>query len=168
MKDTFSIQNARVTLIATCALMLAGCTKPRESAGPVQPAAAAIERAAEPNAPGDDSSADSLEEQWGIQVERTMLSAGGYMVDFRFRVLNAAKARPILDRRTQPYLIDQATGAQFIVPSPPKIGQLRSGKTIREGAVYAILFANPGKYMKSGNKVTVVVGDFRARDIVIQ
>lgn len=168
MKGTHNVNDARIVVVAVCAFVLAGCTKPRESAGPVQPAAAAIERAAEPNAPGDDSSADLLEEQWGIKVERTMLSAGGYMVDFRFRVLDAAKARPILDRRTNPYLIDQATGAQFIVPSPPKIGQLRSGKTIREGAVYAILFANPGKYMKSGNKVTVVVGDFQARDIVIQ
>ncbi len=170
MKDTHNVNDARIIVIAACAFVLAGCTKPRESAGPVQPAAAAIEPAAEPNAPDNDidSSADSLSERWGIKVERTMLSAGGYMVDFRFRVLNAAKARPILDRRIHPYLIDQATGAQFIVPSPPKIGQLRSGKTIREGAVYAILFANPGKYMKCGNKVTVVVGDFQVRDIVIQ
>lgn len=168
MKDTVSMKNARIALIAACASMLAGCTKSHESAGPVQPAAAAVEPAAGPNGPADGSPAEMIEQQWGIQIERTMLSAGGYMVDFRFRVLDTAKAGPILDRRVQPYLIDQATGAQFIVPSPPKVGQLRSGKTIREGAVYAILFANPGKYMKSGNKVTVVVGDFRACDIVVQ
>jgi hypothetical protein len=109
-----------------------------------------------------------LEEQWGIKIERAVLSAGGYMVDFRFRVLDTAKAAPILNRTTHPHLVDQATGAKFIVPNPPKIGQLRSGRTIKQGAAYFILFANPGKYIKSGNKVTVVVGDFQARDIVVQ
>ncbi len=162
------VSDARVVVIAACAFVLAGCTKPRESAGPAQPAAAAVEATVEPNTPGNDSSADSLEERWGVKVERAMLSAGGYMVDFRYRVLDAAKAAPILDRTIRPYLIDQATGAKFAVPSPPKVGQLRAGGKIREGAVYYIFFANPGKYMKSGNKITVVVGDFQARDIVIQ
>ncbi len=163
------MNDVRVDVIATCAfIILAGCTTSRESAGPVQPAAAAIEPATEPDGTGTSSQADVLKDKWGIKFERALLSAGGYMVDFRFRVLDTAKATPILNRATHPYLIDQATGAQFIVPSPPKIGQLRSGKTIRQGAVYAILFANPGKYVKSGNKVTVVVGDFQARDIVVQ
>jgi len=168
MKDTFSVSRLWVTLIVSCASALIGCARPREQAGPAQPVAAAIERAAEPNAPGEGSQAGPLEEQWGVKVERASLSAGGYMVDFRFRVLDAAKAAPILNRTARPHLVDQATGATFIVPSPPKIGQMRSGKTIKQGAVYFILFANPAKYIKSGNKVTVVVGDFQARDVVVQ
>jgi hypothetical protein len=90
------------------------------------------------------------------------------MVDFRFRILDGAKAAPLLERSVKPYLVDQATGARFIVPAPPKVGQLRSGGRPRDGRVYFIYFANPGQYVKSGDKVTVAIGDFRARDIVVQ
>lgn len=113
------------------------------------------------------SEASRPEDNWGIEVESARLSAGGYMVDFRFRVLDAAKAARIFDRKIMPHMIDQATGAKFIVPNPPKIGQLRSGGNIKEGKVYVIFFANPARYVKSGNKITVVVGDFKAEDIVV-
>ncbi len=108
-----------------------------------------------------------LEEDWGIKVESARLSAGGYMVDFRFRVLDAGKAAQIFDRKILPHMIDQATGAKFIVPSPPKVGQLRSGGNINEGTIYFIFFANRAKYVKSGNKITVVVGKFKVQDIVV-
>lgn len=108
-----------------------------------------------------------LEEDWGIKVESTTLSAGDYMIDFRFRVLDAAKAAQIFDRRIMPQMIDQATGATFIVPSPPKVGQLRSGGNIKEGKIYYIFFANPAKYVKSGSKITIEIGDFKIQDIVV-
>ena len=124
MKNTFSVNCISIALIVSSVLMLTGCTEPRTNAGPVQ-SAVAVEQAAEPNESDGVSQTHLLEDQWGIQVERAVLSAGGYMVDFRFRVLDAAKAAPILVRSVSPQLIDQATGATFIVPSPPKIGQLR-------------------------------------------
>lgn len=161
----------KTILIVWSMLLLVGCTEPRETAGPVPPVPAdaqAAQPVPEPNVPEEMLQADSLKDRWGIKVERATLSAGGYMVDFRYRVLDAQKAAPILDRSIKPYMIDQATGAKFIVPDPPKVGQLRSGGTIREGSVYYIFFANPAKYVKSGNKITVVVGDFEARDIVVQ
>jgi len=113
------------------------------------------------------SEKDRLEEEWGLKVESAMLSAGGYMVDFRFRVLDVTKAARIFDPRTMPYMIDQATGAKFIVPNPPKVGPLRSGGNIKEDRVYFIFFANPAKHVKSGNKITIVVGDFKIPDIVV-
>lgn len=158
----------QMTSFISSVFVLVGCTKPRTDAGLVQPAATATAPVAELNESDGPLQADALEEQWGVRIERATLSAGGYMVDFRFRVLDAAKAAPILDRSVKPCLIDQATGAKFIVPTPPKVGQLRSGGNIRQGAVYFIYFANPGRYVQSGNKVTVVVGDFEARDILIQ
>jgi hypothetical protein len=58
-----------------------------------------------------------------------------------------------------------------MVPSAGKVGPLR--QTVRSGKPeanrnYFILFANPGKYVKPGNKVTVVIGDFKAEDIVVE
>ena len=90
------------------------------------------------------------------------------MIDFRFRVLDAEKAEPILNRKNDPYLVDQASGATFAVPSPPKLGQMRSSGNVKEGNLCIIMFANPAKYVKSGNKVTIVVGDFRVKDVVVQ
>ena len=96
------------------------------------------------------------------------VSAGGYMLDFRYKVLDAEKAAPLFDRRIKPYLIDQATGASFAVPEPPKVGALRQTRKPVADRNYFIIFANPGKYVKQGDKVTVVIGDFRAGDLVVE
>jgi len=148
-------------------LMWAGCTASRENAGTVQPAPAAT-GTAEASTRDDAVQVTDVEDRWGIKILGASLSAGGYMVDFRFRVLDSAKVAPLLARDVRPHLVDQATGARFIVPTPPKVGQLRSGGSAREGKTHFIFFANPGRYVKSGNKVTVVIGDFEARDIVVQ
>jgi len=154
-----------VVLLALSAV--AGCSTDSGGVGESQSALAAPP-IAESNEPDIPAQAESLDDRWGIKIERASLSAGGYMVDFRYRVLDKDKAAPILDRAIKPYLIDQATGARFAVPTPPKVGALRAGGKIREGAIYYIFFANPGRYVKAGNKVTVVVGDFEARDVLIQ
>lgn len=161
------MNNARMAPIVLIVLVLVGCAGKHQEMLLAQPTPA-VEHAVEPNESDAGAQARVLEEEWGIKIEFAVLSAGGYMVDFRFRVLDVAKATPILERQAKPYLVDQATGAVFIVPTPPKIGQLRSGVQIRKGKVYFILFANPTRYIKTGNKVTVVVGDFQARDVIIQ
>jgi len=112
-----------------------------------------------------------LEEKWGVRVLGIRQSAGGYMLDFRYRIVDPEKAQPLMDRQFKPYLIHQESGAKFMVPSPPKVGPLR--QTVRSGKPeahrnYFILFTNPAKYVKPGNKVTVVIGDFRAEDLIVQ
>lgn len=110
--------------------------------------------------------ATQLAERWGVKVEAMRLSAAGYMLDFRFRVLDPGKAAPLFDKAALSYLLDEATGARMGVPSPPKIGAMRSsGKSIQVGRTYFVLFGNPGCYVKPGHKVTVVIGDFRAEGL---
>ena len=147
-------------------LFAGGCARIGGKLAETQPPSFSID-VKEPAGNESQSERSSPEADWGIKVESARLSAGGYMVDFRFRVLDAGKAAQIFDRKILPHMIDQATGARFIVPSPPKIGQLRSGGNIKEGKIYFIFFANPAKYVKSGNKITVVVGDFKVQDIVV-
>jgi len=67
-------------------------------------------------------SADTL----GIEVKGLRLSAAGYMLDFRYRVLDPVKAAPLLERKIQPYLLDEASGARLAVPDAPKVGRLRA------------------------------------------
>jgi len=112
-----------------------------------------------------------IEEKWGVHIEGIKVSAAGYMLDFRYRVIDAEKAVALLDPRFKPFLMDQASGARFVVPAPAKIGPLRQtnrgGKPIA-GRTYFILFANPGKYVKPGNKVSVNIGEFMAKDMTVR
>jgi hypothetical protein len=163
----FNVNIFQIILIVSNIFMLVGCANNCDKAVTAQPTFYS-EGAKKPAEQDGQPQYLLLEEQYGIKVESARLSAGGYMIDFRYRVLDAAKAAPILDRAAKPYLIDQATGAKFIVPNPPKVGQLRSGKSIKEGKIYFIFFANPARYVKSGNKVTVVIGDCEIKDIVVQ
>lgn len=110
----------------------------------------------------------SIEERWGIKVLSIRLSAEGNMLDFRYRVLNPEKALPLFDRSIKPYLVDEATGAMFTVPEPPKIGALRNTRKPQPDRNYFILFANPGRYVQKGKSVTVVIGDFKAEHLVVE
>jgi hypothetical protein len=112
-------------------------------------------------------SVESIEERWGIKIEGIRLSAADYMLDFRYRVIDPEKAANLFDRKTKPYLIDKESGAKFVVPSPPKVGPLRTTNPAQADRTYFILFANPGKFIKQGSKVTVVIGDFRAENLTV-
>lgn len=102
-----------------------------------------------------------LQEKWGVQVVGARLTAGGYIIDFRYRVLDAEKAAPLFSREIDPYLIDEESGARMSVPNPPKVGPLRNSDTPVNDRVYFILFANPGHYIKRNNKVSIVIGDLK-------
>ncbi|TKJ34780.1 MAG: hypothetical protein CEE38_16605 [Planctomycetes bacterium B3_Pla] len=153
-------------LISGLIILAGGCAGNNREVVETQPSSLFVDI---PEPAGNDGQSEwsRSEADWGIKVESARLSAAGYMVDFRFRVLDAAKAAQIFDRKVMPYMIDQTTGARFIVPNPPKVGQLRSGGNIKEGKIYFIFFANPAKYVKSGNKITVEVGDFKVQDVVV-
>jgi len=110
-----------------------------------------------------------LIEKWGIKVRGVRLSAAGYMLDFRYRVIDSEKAVPLMSEQAKPLLIDQRTGAKMIVPNPPKVGPLRQKS--REPIVdriYFVMFANPGRFIKAGDKVAVAIGDCRIKDLIVQ
>jgi len=141
-------------LMALVCLLAAGCAGANKQI-PTQPASAAVPA--------------GVEEQLGIEVEAIRWSADGYMLDFRYRVVDPEKALLIMDRSVKPYVIDEASGARFLIPSSPKVGPMR--QTTRQpeaGRIYWLLFANPAKYIKPGNQVTVVVGDYRLEHLVVE
>lgn len=126
--------------------------------------------ASQPEQPAADLSQPplDLEEQWGIQVVSLRQTAHGHLLDFRYRVLDPQKAATLLRRQDKPYLIDEATGNKVPVPNMPKIGALRqSALTPEAGKVYFVMFQNPNGFVKSGSKVTVVIGNFKAEHLVV-
>ncbi len=105
---------------------------------------------------------------WGIEVLGIRETAAGYMLDFRYRVIDPEKASVLLKKSTRPYLVDQRTGATLVVPNPPKVGPLKSVYNPKKNRNYFIMFGNPGKFIKKGDKVTVVIGTLEIKDLVVQ
>jgi hypothetical protein len=108
-----------------------------------------------------------LKREWGIEVLGVHQTSAGYMLQFRYRVLDPKAAKSLFDRKTKPYLIDAATGAKVIVPSPDKVGQLRNVNAPETGRTYWMLFANPAKMIKAGSQVSVHIGDFDSGTLVV-
>lgn len=112
--------------------------------------------------------AEEAKERWGIEITSLRMSAAGHMIDFRYRVLDAKKAEPLFARENKPYLIDEASQKVLSVPQTAKVGPLRTTGDIKEGSIYWMFFGNVPGLIKSGSKVTVVIGDFRAENLVVQ
>lgn len=111
---------------------------------------------------------DDLKESWGVEIVRLFLTAHGHMVDFRYRVVDAEKARPLFDAKTSAHLVDEATGLALAVPDSPKTGRLRNAGTPEAGRTYFILFQNQANLLEKGDRVAVVIGDFAARDLTLE
>ena len=128
--------------------------------------AAGTETAATPRASA--SACDDLRERWGVEIVRLNLTAYGHMVDFRFRVLDPVKAKPLLERNVSAHLVDEATGRALAVPDAPKTGRLRNKGVPETGRVYFVLFQNQGGLLERGDRVSVVIGDFRAEGLTVE
>ena len=115
-----------------------------------------------------------LEREWGIKVLGLRVTAAGYVLDFRYKVIDPKKAAQLVDRKFSPtpYVLVERSGAKLGVPFTDKAGSLRSSVTteaqIKRGRNYTALFANPGRHVKPGEKVTVVFGGFKAEHLTVQ
>ncbi|MBE0576915.1 MAG: hypothetical protein IH613_13595 [Desulfuromonadales bacterium] len=108
-------------------------------------------------------------ENLGIEVIAIRTTAAGSMLDFRFKVLDKDKAMPFFLKELKPHLIDENTGAALEVPVPAKGGPMRpTSRDPRVGITYFMLFGNPGNFVKKGNPVTIVVGENRVENLVVE
>jgi hypothetical protein len=107
--------------------------------------------------------------QWGIEAVSLRPTLGDSMLDFRFKVVDVAKAKPLFDRKKKPYLFDPANGVALGVPDS-KLGALRA--SVRNppvaGKQYYVMFANALGSVPRGHKVTVVIGDCKLEHVVVE
>jgi hypothetical protein len=94
--------------------------------------------------------------------------SSGYMLAFRYRVLDPVKAAPFNDRKAKAFLVDEATGTALAVPALENIGELRPGATPESDRAYFMIFGNPGQMVKSGSKVSLVIGNLRADGLIVE
>lgn len=148
---------SRLTLPLLAAALLAGCAAVEERepdpAAPVRPVITVVRALPD----------------LGIEVTALRLTAADTMLDFRYRVTDARKAAALLGRETQPFAIDAATGAKLLVPRAAKIGPLRqTAVEARAGKIYFVFFGNGGRLVKRGGRVTVVFGETRIEDLIVE
>jgi hypothetical protein len=146
---------ATAVLLAAAALQLGGCVS-----DPI---------AGTPRA--EVSLSPEAEARLGIQVKGLHLSAHGYVLDLRYRVVDKELAAPLLDRKKAVRLVDEAHGAKLGVPESPVIGAMR--QTSRNYVVYTdrdyfILFVNPGRAVRTGDVLKLAVDDQTIAQVTVQ
>ena len=102
----------------------------------------------------------------GVTIEALRVTAEGYLLDMRYRVVDRERAKRFLDPKQRLFIIKD--GQRLGVPSPPKIGRLRQmPKDVRPDKVYFILFANPRRLVEPGDLVSLEVGKVMIKDIPV-
>ena len=104
---------------------------------------------------------------WGVDALAVKWTESGEVIKFSYQVLDPDKAKLLNDKKNEPSLIDPQARVKLVVPSLEKVGQLRQTGTPEEGRVYWMAFSNKGRYVKRGDRVTVVIGGFRAEGLVV-
>jgi len=105
---------------------------------------------------------------WGVEIVGVKLVSSGLMVRFSYRVLDAEKGKVLNDKKATPLLFDHNSGAQLVVPTMEKVGQLRQSSSPEIGREYWMVFSNKGGFVKAGSRVDVVIGNFRAQELIVQ
>lgn len=105
---------------------------------------------------------------WGVDSLSVKSVESGEVIRFSFRVLDVNKAKMLNDKKLEPSLIDPKAGVKLVVPSLEKVGQLRQSGTPTVGRSYWMAFSNKGRLVKRGDRVNLVIGQFRADGLVVE
>jgi hypothetical protein len=104
---------------------------------------------------------------WGVDSLSVKWTESGEVIRFSYRVLDADKAKVLNDKKNEPVLVDPQAGVKLVVPSLEKVGQLRQSSTPEAGKSYWMAFSNKGRPVKRGDRVTVIIGTFKAEGLVV-
>ena len=111
--------------------------------------------------------AEFLERAFGLEAVSLRPASDGHLLYFRYKVVDASKARSLLDGHLDPLLIDHATGKAL--HEDATLGTLRSGLRSEpiNGKEYLILFSNPALLVKKASRADVALGDCRFENLVV-
>jgi hypothetical protein len=155
-------------LLAASLVQLPGCASKPVSTAASEPTSTAMKPVGDRPVSTDAASPEAV---YGIRVDGLHLSAHGYILDLRYRVLDADKAAVLLDAKQKVYLLDAAHSAKLGVPESPIIGGMR--QTSRNHVIYTdrdyfILFVNPGRAVRVGDTLKLAVGDTKIAELTVQ
>jgi hypothetical protein len=105
---------------------------------------------------------------WGVDNLSVRTTSSGILIRFSYRVVDPEKAKALNDKQTAPFLIDEKSETMLQVPEMEQVGQLRQTVKPEAGREYWMVFSNRGRYVKSGDRVDVNVGPFRANGLIVR
>ena len=105
---------------------------------------------------------------WGVDSLDVKAVESGQMIRFSYFVLDPAKAEQLNDKKAIPSLIDQQAGVKLEIPTMEKVGQLRQSAPPEVGKSYWMVFSNKGGLVKPGDRVSVLIGKFKADGLYVR
>jgi len=100
----------------------------------------------------------------GLEIKLVGVTGGGGMVDFRYKVVDAAKAASLLhDPANAPILLVE-DGRGAVLRSDPAAFNIE----FDPDATYYVFFVNSQSVVRRGAQVTAVVGDYRLKHLPVQ
>jgi len=105
---------------------------------------------------------------WGVDSFRVKWAESGELIRFNWRVVDPVKAAALNDKKAEPTLIDPKAGVSLVVPAVSNVGKMRQTSTPEVGRSYWMAFSNSGRLVKRGDRVIVVIGNFRAEGLVVE
>jgi hypothetical protein len=108
------------------------------------------------------------ESVWGIEAPNVKAVESGVILRFSFHVLDPEKAKILNDKKLSPALICPEKGVKLVIPEMDNVGILRQTSTPEAGKSYWMAFSNSGRLLRPGDRVDIVIGDFHARELLVQ
>ncbi len=105
---------------------------------------------------------------WGVGELHVKVAESGQLIRFNYQVFDPNKAAALNDKKTEPALYDAQERVKLSVPEMEKVGKLRQESTPKAGMTYWMAFSNPTLAVKRGHRVDVVIGSFRATNLVVE
>ena len=105
---------------------------------------------------------------WGVGELHVKVAESGSLIRFNYRVLDPQKAAALNDKKAEPALFDAQAGVKLVVPQMEKVGKLRQSSTPKAGMTYWMAFSNPTQAVRRGHRVDVVIGSFRANNLIVE
>lgn len=114
-------------------------------------------------------STEVLKDMLGIEISSLQLAVGGTRIDMRYKVVDSDKAMTLTNQMYNAMLVT-ADGKTLSLPNTPGGARLRqdSGSQLVAGRTYANLFPNVNNMIKSGDTVTLRIGNLRAEHLVVR
>jgi hypothetical protein len=108
---------------------------------------------------------EQLAGDYGIRLTLVGVTAAGGLVDLRFKITDAKKARKLFDDpAVMPAIVAEPTG---VILAPPHGGH-HSHVTPTSGASYFVLIGNAGGVVQRGVPVSVVINSVRVEHILAE
>lgn len=106
--------------------------------------------------------------RWGVDSLIVKTAESGELIRFSYHILDPEKAMPLNDKETEAFLEVPAAHIRLVIPSLEKVGKLRQSSAPEAGRSYWMAFSNPGRPVKRGDRVNVVIGSFHADGLIVE